>query len=183
MESAAAARTLPKWSWRARLALPLIGDLRADVLREGSVPDHSFCFFAPASDGMAPREHLAFHRHNPADCNGVETGLTAHPAGSLLAGGRRMKNDQFIDAVQTVGIVTIAIVLSYLGVRFEGMLSRLADRLKRVLIHQDEIIETTDRIRRRIETIEAVLDSNKAAIAALSNRLSGKRHEGSSVEH
>jgi hypothetical protein len=94
-----------------------------------------------------------------------------------------MKNDQFIDAVQTVGIVTIAIVLSYVVVRFEGMLSRSADRLKRVLIHQDEIIETTDRIRRRIETIEAVLDSNKAAIAALSNRLSGKRHEGSSVDH
>ena len=93
-----------------------------------------------------------------------------------------MKNDQFIDAVQTVGIVTIAIVLSYVVVRFEGMLRRLADRLKRVLIHQDEIIETTDRIRRRIETIEAVLDSNKAAIAALSNRLHEKRHEGSSVE-
>jgi hypothetical protein len=35
MESAAAAPTLPKWSWRARLALPLIDDLRADVLREG----------------------------------------------------------------------------------------------------------------------------------------------------
>jgi hypothetical protein len=94
-----------------------------------------------------------------------------------------MKNDQFIDAVQTVGIVTIAIVLSYVVVRFEGMLSRSADRLKRVLIHQDKIIETTDRIVRRIETIEAVLDSNKAAIAALSNRLNGKRHEGSSVDH
>jgi hypothetical protein len=67
-----------------------------------------------------------------------------------------MKNDQFIDAVQTVGIVTIAIVLSYVVVRFEGMLSRSADRLK-------------DRIGWRIETIEAVLDSNKAAIAALSN--------------
>ena len=93
-----------------------------------------------------------------------------------------MKNDQFIDAVQTVGIVTIAIVLSYLGVRFEGMLSRLADRLKRVLIHQDEIIQATDRIGRRIEIIEAMLDANKAGIKASSNQLNGKRHEGSSVD-
>ena len=30
-----------------------------------------------------------------------------------------MKNDQFIDAVQTIGIVTIAIVLSYVVVRLE----------------------------------------------------------------
>jgi hypothetical protein len=94
-----------------------------------------------------------------------------------------MKNDQFIDAVQTIGIITIAIVLSYVVVRLEGSLNRSADRLKKVLIHQDEIIQATDRIGRRIETIEAVLDSNKAAIAALSNRLNGKRHEGSSVDH
>ena len=94
-----------------------------------------------------------------------------------------MKNDQFIDAVQTIGIVTIAIVLSYVVARFEGMLSRSADRLKKVLIHQDKIIETTDRIGRRIETVEAVLDANKAAIKALSNQLNIKRHEGSSVDH
>ena len=93
-----------------------------------------------------------------------------------------MKNDQFIDAVQTIGIITIAIVLSYVVVRLEGTLNRSADRLKKVLIHQDEIIETTDRIGRRIETIEAVLHSNKAAIAALSNRLHEKRHEGSSAD-
>ncbi len=94
-----------------------------------------------------------------------------------------MKNDQFLDAVQTISIVTIAIVLSYVVVRLEGMLSRSADRLKKVLIHQDELIEATDRIGRRIETIEAVLDANKAAIKALSYQLSGKRHEGSSVDH
>jgi len=68
-----------------------------------------------------------------------------------------MKNDQFIDAVQTIGIVTIAIVLSYVVVRLEGTLNRSADRLKKVLIHQDEIIRATDCIGRRIETIEAVL--------------------------
>ena len=94
-----------------------------------------------------------------------------------------MKNDQFIDAVQTIGIITIAIVLSYVVVRLEGTLNRSADRLKKVLIHQDEIIQTTDRIGRRIETIEAVLDANKAAIKALSNQLNGKRREGSSVDH
>jgi hypothetical protein len=94
-----------------------------------------------------------------------------------------MKDGQFIDAVQTIGIVTIAIVLSYVVVRLEGTLSRSADRLKKVLIHQNEIIEATDRIGRRIETIEAVLDANKAAITALSNQLNGKRQEGSSVDH
>jgi hypothetical protein len=94
-----------------------------------------------------------------------------------------MKYDQFIDAVQTIGIVTIAIVLSYVVVRLEGTLSRSADRLKKVLIHQNEIIEATDRIGRRIETIEAVLDANKAAIRALPNQLIGKRLEGSSVDH
>jgi|HubBroStandDraft_5_1064220.scaffolds.fasta_scaffold60226_1 hypothetical protein len=94
-----------------------------------------------------------------------------------------MKNDQFIDAVQTIGIITIAIVLSYVVVRLEGMLNRSADRLKKVLIQQGEIIGATDRIGRRIETIEAVLDANKAAIAALSNQLNGKRQEGSSVDH
>ena len=94
-----------------------------------------------------------------------------------------MKNDQFIDAVQTIGIITIAIVLSYVVVRLEGTLNRSADRLKKVLIHQDEIIQATDRIGRRIETIGAVLGANKAAIKALSNQLNGKRHEGSSVDH
>ena len=57
-----------------------------------------------------------------------------------------MKNDQFLGAVQTISIVTIAIVLSYVVVRLEGMLSRSADRLKKVLIHQDELIEATDRM-------------------------------------
>jgi hypothetical protein len=65
----------------------------------------------------------------------------------------------------------------------EGTLNRCADRLRKVLIHQDEIIEATDRIGRRIETIEAVVDANKSAIKALSNQLNGKRHEGSSVDH
>ena len=94
-----------------------------------------------------------------------------------------MKNDQLIDAVQTIGIVTIAIVLSYVVVRVEGTLNRAADMLKKVLIHQDEIIEATGRIGRRVETIEAVLDANKAAIMALCIQLNGKRHEGSSVDH
>ena len=94
-----------------------------------------------------------------------------------------MKNDQFIDALQTVGIVTIAIVLSYVVVVLERTLNRCADRLKKVLIHEDKIIEATDRIGRRIETIEAVLDANKAAIKALSYQLNGERHESSSVDH
>ena len=93
-----------------------------------------------------------------------------------------MKNDQFIDAVQTIGIITIAIVLSYVVVRLEGTLIRAADRLKKVLVHQNEIIGATDRIGRRIEAIEAVLDANKAAVEALSNRLNGKRYDGSSVD-
>jgi hypothetical protein len=94
-----------------------------------------------------------------------------------------MKNDQFIDAVQTIGIVTIAIVLSYVVVQVEGTLNRAADMLKKVLIRQDEIMEATDRIGRRLATIEAVLDANKAAIKALSIQLNGKRYEGSSVDH
>ena len=94
-----------------------------------------------------------------------------------------MKNDQFIDAVQTIGIITIAIVLSYVVMRIEGTITRSADMLKKVLIHHNEIIGAIDRIGRRIETIEAVLDANKAAIEALSNRDNGKRHEGSSVDH
>ena len=80
-----------------------------------------------------------------------------------------MKNDQFIDAVQTVGIVTIAIVLSYVVMQLEGAITRSANMLKKVLIHQNEIIEATDRIGRRIETIEAVLNANKAAISSLEN--------------
>ena len=94
-----------------------------------------------------------------------------------------MKNDQFIDALQTVGIVTIAIVLTYVVVRLEGTVVRAADTLNTVFIRQNEIIEATNRIGRRIETIEAVLGANKAAIKALSNQLNGKRHEGSSVDH
>jgi hypothetical protein len=85
-----------------------------------------------------------------------------------------MKNDQFIDAIQTIGIITIAIVLSYVVVRLEGTLVRAADRLSKVLIHQNEITEATNRIGRRIETIEAVLDANKAAIEALPNRRAGE---------
>ena len=44
-----------------------------------------------------------------------------------------MKSDQVIDAVQTIGIITIAIVLSYVVVRLEGTLNLCADRLKKVL--------------------------------------------------
>ena len=94
-----------------------------------------------------------------------------------------MKSDQVIDAVQTIGIITIAIVLSYVVVRLEGTLNRCADRLKKVLIHQNEIVEATARTGRRIETIEAMLDANRAAITALSNQLNGNRHGGSSVDH
>ena len=94
-----------------------------------------------------------------------------------------MKNNEFIDAVQTIGIITIAIVLSYVVVRLEGTLVRAADRLNKVLIHQNEIIEATNRMGRRIETIEAVLDATKADIKALSNQLNGRRNEGSSVDH
>jgi hypothetical protein len=94
-----------------------------------------------------------------------------------------MKSDQVIDAVQTIGIITIAIVLSYVVVRLEGMLNLCADRLKKVLIHQNEIVEATARAGRRIETIEAMLDANRAAIKALSNQLNGNRHGGSSVDH
>ena len=89
-----------------------------------------------------------------------------------------MKNDQFIDAVQTIGIITIAIVLSYVVVRLEGTLIRAADRLKKVLVHQNEILGATDRIGRRIEAIEAMLEANKAAIEALPDRLNGKRYDG-----
>ena len=39
-----------------------------------------------------------------------------------------MKNDQFIDAVQTIGIVTIAIVLSYVVVRLAQSLRRQAEK-------------------------------------------------------
>ena len=46
-----------------------------------------------------------------------------------------MKNDQLMDAVQTVGIVTIAIVLSYVVVVLEATLNRCVDRLKKLLIH------------------------------------------------
>ena len=94
-----------------------------------------------------------------------------------------MKSDQVIDAVQTIGIITIAIVLSYVVVRLEGTLSLCADRLKKVLIHQNEIVEATARTGRRIETIEAMLDANRAAIKALSDQLNGNRHGGSSVDH
>ena len=99
-----------------------------------------------------------------------------------------MKSDQVIDAVQTIGIITIAIVLSYVVVRLEGMLNLCADRLKKVLIHQNEIVEATARTGRRIETIEAMLDANRAAIKALSNQFNGglirrslKGHRGAAV--
>ena len=92
-----------------------------------------------------------------------------------------MKEDQFIDAVQTIGIVTIAIVLSYVVMRIEGTITRSADMLKKVLIHHNEIIGAIDRIGRRIETIEAVLDANKAAIKVLSNQLNGARVESVTV--
>jgi hypothetical protein len=136
-----------------------------------------------AAGERAAARTLSLLSPQSADCNRAETGLTKHPTGRLMPGRRRMKNDQLIDAVQTIGIVTIAIVLSYVVVVLEGTLNRCADRLRKVLIHQDEIIEATDRIGRRIETIEAVVDANKSAIKALSNQLNGKRHEGSSVDH
>jgi hypothetical protein len=87
---------------------------------------------------MPPKMAGPPHEHSPLAptpprLQPCRNGTNRTSSGEVTGGRRRMKNDQFIDAVQTIGIITIALVLSYVVVRLEGTLVRAADRLKKCL--------------------------------------------------
>jgi hypothetical protein len=59
-----------------------------------------------------------------------------------------------LDVVQTIGIVLNGAVLVYVVWRLEQSFDNAADRLRKLIIHQQEIQESIERIWKRVDEIE-----------------------------
>ena len=65
-----------------------------------------------------------------------------------------MRTDQFIDAVQTAGIVVIAAMVVYVVLRLERALTTASEKLKEALTTQRALQETIERVWRRVDLLE-----------------------------
>jgi hypothetical protein len=65
-----------------------------------------------------------------------------------------MRDDQFVDIVQTCFMGIVAVVLIYVVWRLDKAFDKAADRLRRVIAHQQEIQEGFERIWKRVDEIE-----------------------------
>jgi hypothetical protein len=65
-----------------------------------------------------------------------------------------MRGDEFIDIVQTLFMGVVAVVLIYFVWRLERAFDTAGDRLRRVIVHQQEIQEGFERIWKRVDEIE-----------------------------
>jgi hypothetical protein len=88
---------------------------------------------------------------------------TIGPAASMIFGG--MRPDQFVDSVQTAGIVVIAAMLVYVVIRLDRALTQAAEKLKGALGAQRalptvELRTMLDKIHRRLDQLEAKNESS-----------------------
>jgi peptidoglycan hydrolase CwlO-like protein len=65
-----------------------------------------------------------------------------------------MRNDQFVDIMQTGFMGIVAIVLIYVVWRLDKAFDKAAERLRKVITHQQEIQEGFERIWKRVDEIE-----------------------------
>jgi hypothetical protein len=68
-----------------------------------------------------------------------------------------MPREQFIDVIQTTGILVIAVALIVTAVRFIRAVDLGAQRVKEALTMQREIHATLDRVWKRVEALERVV--------------------------
>ena len=65
-----------------------------------------------------------------------------------------MRTDQFVDIMQTTFMGIVAAVLIYVVWRLERAFDNATDRLRKVIVHQQEIQEGFERIWKRVDEIE-----------------------------
>ena len=95
-----------------------------------------------------------------------------------------MRPDQFIDAVQTAGIVVIALMVVYVVVRFERALTTAAEKVQGalgdVMKQQNQLQQNVRRLWERIDLIES-RENKSAQLDEIRGRLdrleSGDGHE------
>jgi hypothetical protein len=68
-----------------------------------------------------------------------------------------MRDEQFIDFIQTAGIIVIAAILAYAMIRLERALNHAAKRLKAAISKQQVLDEAVTRIWQRVEAIESLV--------------------------
>lgn len=65
-----------------------------------------------------------------------------------------MREDAFIDAIQTAGIIVIAAMLVYVVIRLQRVITAAAEKLQGALVTQHALEEGFSRIWQRIDLIE-----------------------------
>jgi hypothetical protein len=87
---------------------------------------------------------------------------TATPVANAIFG--EMRPDQFVDIVQTAGIVMIAAMLFYVVVRLDRALTVAAKKLKGALNNQNALQQGIERVWARIDLIESLQGTQKTFI-------------------
>jgi hypothetical protein len=77
----------------------------------------------------------------------------ARPVASFWFG--EVRGDEFIDIVQTTGIIVIALWLGYVVVRLERALTSAAEKIQRALGEQNQLGQNVRRVWERIDLIES----------------------------
>jgi hypothetical protein len=98
-----------------------------------------------------------------------------------------MEGVEFIDIVQTVGIICNALVLLYVVIRLERAFNNASEKMRSALAHQKGTLDSINKVWTRINEIEARvgMKSNnsietpelRATLATLSRRLDDLERE------
>jgi hypothetical protein len=99
-----------------------------------------------------------------------------------------MEGIEFIDIVQTVGIIFNALVLLYVVIRLERAFNNASEKMQSVVTHQKESLDSINKVWTRINEIEARVGMKPnlnfiepsvlgATLAALSKRLDDLERE------
>jgi hypothetical protein len=93
------------------------------------------------------------------------SGPVARPVGAFF--GLEMRGDEFIDIVQTAGILVIAGALVYVVLRLDRTLTMAAEKLQgalsNVMKQQSQLQQNVRRLWERIDLIESLQGAQKAA--------------------
>jgi hypothetical protein len=99
-----------------------------------------------------------------------------------------MRPDQFVDSIQTAGIVAIAVVLIYVVVRLDRALTLVAKRFKAIMGDQRDLHINNERSWRKLEALEATINTTRAGITSMHRRMDeiearGRMHEDPPNDH
>jgi hypothetical protein len=66
-----------------------------------------------------------------------------------------MLDAEYVDAIQTVGLILNTLVLAYIVFRLERAFTNASEKLRSVLTHQKETLDSINKVWTRINEIEA----------------------------